>query len=218
MMTVLPLLFSSRETLEALALEGLVPDGEHLVDQEDVRLHVDRHREAQAHVHARGVILHRLVDVLADPGEVDDVVELGVELFLLEAQDGAVEEDVLAPGELGVETGTELEEGRHLPRNRDRTLVGPQDPGQALEHRGFTRAVFPDEARRRALVDLEADVVERPKDVHLRPPAAHHRRLQRLVALTVQAVFLGNMVCDHNGQAQRAIAPPAGAPRTCGTP
>ncbi len=34
-----------------------------LVDQEDLRL-TNGHREAQAHVHARGVVLHRLVDEL----------------------------------------------------------------------------------------------------------------------------------------------------------
>ena len=65
------------EALQAFALEGLVADGEDLVHEQYVGLDVDRHREPEAHVHARGVVLHRLVDELADAGEVDDVVEAG---------------------------------------------------------------------------------------------------------------------------------------------
>ena len=37
---------------EALLLERRVADGEHLVDDQDLRLQVRRHRERQPHVHA----------------------------------------------------------------------------------------------------------------------------------------------------------------------
>ena len=41
------------EDVEALLLKGGVADGEHLVDQQDVGVDLDRHREREPHVHAR---------------------------------------------------------------------------------------------------------------------------------------------------------------------
>ena len=52
-----PLVAQPIEDVEALLLEGGVADREHLVDQQDVGVHLDRHREGQTHVHARGVVL-----------------------------------------------------------------------------------------------------------------------------------------------------------------
>ena len=51
------------------ALEAGVADREDLVDEEHLRVHVDGHGEARAHVHARGVVLDRHVDELLEPGE-----------------------------------------------------------------------------------------------------------------------------------------------------
>ena len=47
------------DLVQALAGEGLVAHGQHLVDEQHVGVHVDGHREAEARVHARGVRLHR---------------------------------------------------------------------------------------------------------------------------------------------------------------
>ena len=60
---------------QALRLEQLVADGEHLVDEQHVGVEVDGDGEPEAHVHARRVVLDRLVDELGELGEVDDVVE-----------------------------------------------------------------------------------------------------------------------------------------------
>ena len=49
----LALLLDLLDAVEALLLEDLVADGEHLVDQQDVGVDVDGHGEAQPHVHAR---------------------------------------------------------------------------------------------------------------------------------------------------------------------
>ena len=61
---------------EALLLELGVADGEHLVDDQDLRLEVRGDGEGQAHVHAAGVALDRRVEELLDLGEGDDLVEL----------------------------------------------------------------------------------------------------------------------------------------------
>ena len=48
------------DPVEALALERLVADRQHLVDEQHVGVDVHGDREAEAHVHARGVVLHLL--------------------------------------------------------------------------------------------------------------------------------------------------------------
>jgi hypothetical protein len=95
---------------EALLLEGEVAHGEHLVDDEDVRLEVRCDGEAEADVHPARVPLDGLVEVFLDTGERDDLVEPSVDLLLRHPEQGPVQIDVLASGQLGVEAGSDLEE------------------------------------------------------------------------------------------------------------
>ena len=97
---------------EALALELLVADGEHLVEQQHVGLDVRGDREAEAHVHARRVGAHRQVDELLELGERDDLVHHLAHPRARQAVDRAVQVDVLAPAEVRVEAGAELEQRR----------------------------------------------------------------------------------------------------------
>ena len=67
--TVRPLGRNLRHAAEALLLELGIADGEHLVDDQDLRLQVRRHGERESHVHPARVPLDRRVDVLLDSGE-----------------------------------------------------------------------------------------------------------------------------------------------------
>jgi hypothetical protein len=69
------LLLEAAQPPEALLLEVGVAHRQRLVDDEHVRVHMRDHREGEAHGHARGVGLHRLVDELADVGEGEDLGE-----------------------------------------------------------------------------------------------------------------------------------------------
>ena len=104
---------------EALALELLVADREHLVEQQDVGLDVRGDGEAEAHVHPGGVGPHGQVDELLELGERDDLVHHLADARAREAVDRAVQEDVLAAGEVGVEAGAELEQRRDAAAGRD---------------------------------------------------------------------------------------------------
>ena len=53
-----PSRWNAADPVEASGLEGLVADGEDLVDQHDLGVDVHRAREAEAHEHARRVELH----------------------------------------------------------------------------------------------------------------------------------------------------------------
>ena len=111
----LPAALELGELVEALVGEALVAHRQHLVDEQHVRVDMDRDREAEAHVHAGRVGLDGRVDELADLGELDDLVEALGDLPLRQAEHDAVDEDVLAPGDLRVESGAELDERRDAP-------------------------------------------------------------------------------------------------------
>ena len=150
MTTVLPCAPEVGELLHALLLELRVADREHLVDQQDVGVDVDRHREAEAHVHARRVVLHRLVDELLEPGEVDDLVEPRVDLPLATAEDRAVQVDVLAAGQLGVEARPQLEQRRDLSRRSGSSRCpGRRMRAMHLSSVRLARAVLADQAEGR---------------------------------------------------------------------
>ena len=98
---------------QAAVRERRVAHRQHLVDQQDLGVGVDRHREAEPHVHARRVVLDRLVDEAFETGEAHDVVVARLDLGALQAEHRSVDEDVLATRDLGVEAGAELDQRRH---------------------------------------------------------------------------------------------------------
>jgi hypothetical protein len=77
------------ELVEALVREPFVADGEDLVDQQHLGIDVNRHRETEAHVHARRVGLHRRVDEILHLGELDNLVEALAHLALGQAEHDA---------------------------------------------------------------------------------------------------------------------------------
>ena len=100
--------------VEALHLERHVTDGEHFVDEQHARIHVDGHREAEPHEHARRIELHRRVDEVPDVGELHDRVEAGIHLGAGQPQDGRVDIHVLPAGQLGVKAHADGNQRRDL--------------------------------------------------------------------------------------------------------
>ena len=154
--------------LVALALEGLVAHREHLVDQHDRVLQLGDEREAQAHLHAAGVVPDRGVDELRlDLREVDDLVEALVDRLLGHAVQGAHQVHVLPAGQVVVEPGAQLQERRDLAVHADLALVRDEHPGDHLEQRRLARAVLTDDAHAVALGDVEGHIAQRPELVAL---------------------------------------------------
>ena len=126
---------------QALRLERGVADREHLVHEQDLGLEVRRDGERQAQVHAARVALHRRVDEPLDLGEGDDLVELARDLRAAHAEDRAVEVDVLAPGELGMEAGAHLEQRADAAVDLGAAGGRLGDAREDLEQRALARAV-----------------------------------------------------------------------------
>jgi len=97
----------------AFELESRVPDGERLIDDQDVRVDVGGHRKSQPQHHAAGVRLDRLLHEIADLRKRGDGLEASGDLPPAEPEHGAVEEDVLPPGKIGVEAGAQFQQRGH---------------------------------------------------------------------------------------------------------
>ena len=95
---------------EALLLEIGVAHRQHLVDQQDVGFQERGDGEAQPHLHAEGEELDLAVDGVFEPGELDDLIESFAGELAAHAEHGAVEEDVLPSGQVGMDAAGHAEE------------------------------------------------------------------------------------------------------------
>ncbi len=148
------------EDLAAALLELGVADREDLVDQQHVGVDVRHHREAEPDLHSRGVVLDLEVDVVLQARELDDLVESAPRLGRAQSHHHAVQDDVVAGGQLRVEADAELEEGGEAAGDLDRPAVGRVDAREQLQQGALAGAVAADDPEELALGDVEAEVVE----------------------------------------------------------
>ena len=106
----------------------------------------------------------------ADVRELDDLVEAPLDLLALHVEDRAVQEDVLPPGQLGMEAGADLEQRADAAAQPRLALGRRRDPGEDLEQRALAGAVVADHPHRLAALHLEADVAQRPELLALLAP------------------------------------------------
>src|SRR5438552_1954611 len=85
---------------QALLLKHHVADCQHLVDDQDFRLEVGGYGEGEAHVHARAVPLDGRVEKFLDLCKVDNLIELTGDFRPGHPENGAVQINVLAAGQL----------------------------------------------------------------------------------------------------------------------
>ena len=171
------------ELVETLVREALIADGKHFVHEQHFGIDVHGHGKAEAHIHAGRVGLHRRIDEVLHLGELDDLVEAAADVLLGEAQHDAVDENVLAAGNLRMEAGAQLDQRRDAAVDLDAALGGTRDAGHALEQRALAGSVAADHAVGAALRDGErhaAKRLERFVGLEIAEQAAvEDRRLQR---------------------------------------
>ena len=186
------------EALVALLLKGGVAHGQHLVDQQDVGVHLHGHGERQPHAHPRRVVLELQVDELLEVTEGDDVGEALAHFAATEAQQHPVHQHVVAAGQLGVEPHPHLHERRQAPAYGGAAGVGVVDAGQALEQRALAAAVATHDPEALAAGDLERNLVERLQRVDgLAAQPLHQALLDGRVALVGNQEALVEPVCRH---------------------
>src|ERR1017187_8046498 len=95
---------------KAFLLELSVPNRQHFINDQDLRLEMRRHRKRQPYIHPARVSLHWCIKELLHLGERHDLIELSGNLTSAHAQDCPVHIDVLTTCELGVKAGAYLQQ------------------------------------------------------------------------------------------------------------
>ena len=183
------------------------------IDQ-DVGVHVHGDREAEPHVHAGRVELHRAVDELLQLGEVHDGVEDLVHVALGHPHQRTVQVDVLPAGQVLLEAGTQLQQPGQLAPHGHLAIRGLQHAADALEQGRLARAVAAQDADGLPFPDGQRDAVERPEVLGgLALAPVDQPLLDRLVLAVGQAEALRD-VADVDREIAHALrAPRRSCPR-----
>ena len=153
-------LYEVLDALLALLLEEDVADRERLVDDQDVGLGDGGDGEGDARHHAARVVLEWHVHEILELGELDDLVELGVDELLGVPQERSVEVDVLTGGELHVEARAELDERGDVAADGAGALARLEHAGDDLEHGGLAGSVGAHQPYHVSALHLERDVLQ----------------------------------------------------------
>lgn len=147
---------------DGFLLELGIADGEDFVHDEDLGIEVGRHGEAQTDHHTRTITFHRGVDIAFATGEVDNLIQFGLDLAFGHAQDGAIHEDILPARHLRVKARTDFQEGTNTAMGTDSAGSRTGDAGEEFQEGRFASTVLADDADDIALLDIEGDIAERP--------------------------------------------------------
>src|SRR6185503_2823056 len=144
-------------------LEFRVAHGQDLVHDEHLGLQVRRDGEGQAYVHPAAVPLHRGVQEPLHLREADDFSEFAVDLGASHAQDGPVQIDVFAAGQLWMKPRSHLQQARYAPPDAHAALAWLGDAAENLQERALARAIAPDDSEHLAFAHVEGDAAQGPE-------------------------------------------------------
>src|SRR4051812_14518131 len=187
---------------EALPLKLLVTDRKHLVEKEHVGADVRSDGEPEPHEHPRRVRAHGQVDELLELRERHDLVHHLAHPRARQTVDRSVQVDVLAAGEVGMETRAELQErrdsaaGLHVPRGRS------DDPGHDPQEGRLAGAVASDETDRLTRLDRHRDISQRLDVARSEAAARDEDVLQGALRLRVDAEGPRDAVDDDASRCQ----------------
>ena len=125
----------------ALIAKRAVADGQRLIDDEDFRVDVDADGKAEARFHTAGVRAHRLVNVFFELRKINDGRLELCDVFIVKAQNAALEVNVFAAGKFLVKAACELQKRADDAVDVNFAACGERDAGDHFKHGGFARAV-----------------------------------------------------------------------------
>src|SRR5271155_656726 len=149
--------------LEEVCVDGADP----LVEKQDLRVDAGDHAHRQPHPHTGGVGPQRHQQVVAEFGELGDLVDLGQHLPAGLPEEEPADDDVLVAGDLGVHADAQIEHRRHPTadhRGAARRLI---DARKQPEQRRFPGAVVAYQPDSVAQVQRHRDVPQRLDDHHV---------------------------------------------------
>ncbi len=135
-----------------------------LVEQQDLRVDAGDHAHRQPHPHTGRVGAQRHRQVLAEFGELGDLVDLGRHLLAGLPQEQPADDDVLVAGDLRVHADAEVENRCDTATYGRRAAGRLVDSRQQPQQRGLARAVVSDQADPVAHLQRQRDVAQRLDD------------------------------------------------------
>src|SRR5215510_5599692 len=149
--------------IQALSLEPYVPYRQRLIDDQNLRFQMRRHREGEPHIHTTAVTFHRSIQELVNFGEGHDFVELFSDLRPGHSENRAVEIDVFPSGQFRMKSGSDLKQARHAPTNARLALSRVCNTAKNFQQSRLTSPIATDDSHHLAPIDLEGNVFQRPK-------------------------------------------------------
>src|SRR5262245_42852206 len=129
------------KVLKAAPLELFVAHGDNLVDDQDLRIDVDRDRKPKTHIHAGRIMPNRRVNEVTDTREVDDLIEETIGLATRQTENRCVQVDVLSAGQVRMEARSQLKKCRYVSVDRDLPRRRAIDASDDAKQRRLARAV-----------------------------------------------------------------------------
>ena len=176
------------DATDALTLEILVADREHLVDQQHTRVRVHRDRKPEAQLHPGGVGADGVIDEVAKLGEADDLRDATLGLRGRKASERTTKLDVLATAEGRVKPNAEVQKRGHPGAHRERPLGGVADPGEQPEQGALASAVAAHHAEGATGLHLKAHVAHRPVVGVMRTIAQKLKKARAIVRVDLVAL------------------------------
>ena len=147
---------------DGFLLELGIANGEDFVHHEDLGFEESGYGKAKTDSHTGRVAFDRGVYIAFAAGEIDDLVQFGLDLITGHTEDGAVHEDVLPTRHLTVKTGSDFQERTYSTVGTDSAGGGACDAGEEFEQCALAGTILTDDTDDVTLLDLEIDVTECP--------------------------------------------------------
>jgi hypothetical protein len=144
--------------INALSLEREVANREYLVYQQNLRAHMNRHRESQAHVHTGAIGAQGFIDNGSKLREFDDLFKSSTYLPACQPTYDTGDVNVLAPGKVRVETRTQIEEAADPPIHLHCSLICTKETAEKTKQSRFSGSVPSDDSKHSTVCDCEAEV------------------------------------------------------------
>ncbi|BBO67070.1 hypothetical protein DSCA_10000 [Desulfosarcina alkanivorans] len=159
--------------------EKHIPHCQSLINDDNRGIDVRLNRKGKAQKHTAGECFYRLVDELANVGEVNDLIIPGFDFFFGESQNAPIQKNVIAPRKIRIKATSKFQQCGDAAIYRHVTTCSRQSSCYDLEKGTFAASITANDAECFAKPHAKRDIVKCPKVPEILPG--------RLADLTLQA-------------------------------
>src|SRR6267143_868849 len=119
--------------------------------------------ERQTHIHSARIVLHRCIKKFLDFCKCDNLIETFANFHFPHSQNRAIQENIFATGKLWMEASPDFQQTRQPSTNPYRPFCWTSDAGQNFQDRALACAIPSQDADHVTLLNVESDILQRPK-------------------------------------------------------